>query len=91
MPTYLKHVPSGDVYPFNADMFRRGDMEPCNLDGTPIIDAPAEPELAQAPVPEIPVAPVAPAPPRRGRPPKAREIASVDPVLLGDDNEFAVT
>ena len=27
MPTMLRHIPTGEVYPFNADMAMRGDME----------------------------------------------------------------
>lgn len=46
--SYLKNKTTGEVYPFNKDMFKRGDMLPCTLDGTLIEDAPAEPDSKPA-------------------------------------------
>jgi len=31
---YLKHISTGDVYPANRYLALRGDMVPCNLDGS---------------------------------------------------------
>lgn len=30
---YLKHVPSGDIFPFNSDLAKRSDMVECELNG----------------------------------------------------------
>lgn len=35
---YLKHKDTGEVFPTNENLIKRGDMIPCNLDGS-LIDA----------------------------------------------------
>lgn len=30
---YLKHTPSGDIFPYNTDLAKRGDMVQCTVSG----------------------------------------------------------
>lgn len=46
MSAYLRHTPTGDIYPYTDALMKRGDMEPCTRDGAavPLVDEPvAEP------------------------------------------------
>lgn len=48
--SYLKHKDTGEVFPTNENLLKRGDMIPCNLDGSLIDSSPtaAEPEKPKA-------------------------------------------
>jgi hypothetical protein len=33
---YIKSTTTGEVFPINEHLLKRGDMVPCNIDGSPI-------------------------------------------------------
>lgn len=65
---YMRHIPTGRVYPYNEHMHRRGDMEliedeaPAAPEVTAAEPAPAKPKAKRAakPAPAAPEAPVEP-------------------------------
>ena len=73
MPVFLKHVPSGRIYPFNPDVAKADDMEIVDTGGQPI------PE----PTPEEPPMVVPPARPR-----KAKTLRVTDALIEDDADEF---
>ena len=42
MAGYVKHKDTGEVYPINEHLMKRGDMIPCNFDGSEVETVEAE-------------------------------------------------
>ena len=70
---YLKHVPSGRIYPFNPDVAKADDMEMVDIGGNPLPEpTPEEPPMV------LPVA--------KPRKPKAHpSVPRVADALIEDD------
>lgn len=70
---YLKHVPSGRIYPYNPDVAKADDMEMVDVGGNPLPEpAPDEPPM---------VPPVA-------KPRKTKTLRATSALVEDDANEF---
>lgn len=82
MATMLKHVPSGEMYPFNENLARRSDMEQVLT---------VDPQFAEQTAAEVPK-PKAKRKPRAKAKPKEEAPAPVEPdpvqAEVADDTDF---
>jgi hypothetical protein len=70
---YLKHVPSGRIYPYNPDVAKADDMEMVDVGGNPLPEpTPDEPPMV------LPVA----------KPRKAKTLRATNALVEDDANEF---